>query len=38
MDAVNNRIMVTFAIIIVFIRGVSAARRGDGIRGHLVSA
>jgi len=31
-------IVVTFAILIVFIRGVTAARRGDGLRGHLVSA
>jgi hypothetical protein len=38
LDAVNNRIVVTFAILIVFIRGVTAARRGDGLRGHLVSA
>lgn len=30
-------ILVTFAIIIVILRGISAARRGDGIRGHLVS-
>ncbi|KAF7293891.1 hypothetical protein HMN09_01185200 [Mycena chlorophos] len=30
-------IMVTFAIIVVLIRGISAARRGDGYRGGLVS-
>ncbi|KAF7324451.1 Aldehyde dehydrogenase [Mycena sanguinolenta] len=29
-------VLVTFALIIVLIRGVSAARRGDGYRGSLV--
>ncbi|KZP29336.1 hypothetical protein FIBSPDRAFT_917439 [Athelia psychrophila] len=29
-------ILTTFAIIVVAIRGFSAARRGDGLRGHLV--
>ncbi|KAF7319674.1 hypothetical protein MKEN_00748600 [Mycena kentingensis (nom. inval.)] len=31
-------LLVTFAIIVVLIRGISAARRGDGYRGGLVSA
>jgi len=30
-------ILITFAIVIVFLRGISAARRGDGLRGHLVA-
>jgi len=30
-------VLVTFAIIVVFIRGVTAARRGDGFRGPLRS-
>jgi len=30
-------ILITFAIIIVFLRGISAARRGDGLRGHLIA-
>ncbi|KAJ6457057.1 hypothetical protein C8R47DRAFT_174573 [Mycena vitilis] len=29
-------LLVTFAIIVVLIRGISAARRGDGYRGSLV--
>ncbi|KAJ7052170.1 hypothetical protein C8F01DRAFT_1171182 [Mycena amicta] len=31
-------ILVTFAILVVIVRGISAARRGDGYRGGLVSA
>ncbi|KAF7292254.1 hypothetical protein MKEN_01477200 [Mycena kentingensis (nom. inval.)] len=31
-------LLVTFAIVVVLIRGISAARRGDGYRGGLVSA
>jgi len=31
-------ILVTFALIFVLIRGISAARRGDGYRGQLVTA
>ncbi|KAF7290211.1 hypothetical protein MIND_01334600 [Mycena indigotica] len=30
-------ILVTFAVIVVLVRGISAARRGDGYRGGLVS-
>jgi len=30
-------ILVTFAIIVVIIRGISAQRRGDGPHGHLVA-
>ncbi|KAJ7215312.1 hypothetical protein B0H12DRAFT_1205670 [Mycena haematopus] len=29
-------VLVTFAIIVVIVRGISAARRGDGYRGSLV--
>ncbi|KAG1886282.1 hypothetical protein F4604DRAFT_1918008 [Suillus subluteus] len=29
-------ILVTFAILVVLIRGISAARRGDGMRGPLI--
>ncbi|KAJ7842193.1 hypothetical protein B0H14DRAFT_2724610 [Mycena olivaceomarginata] len=29
-------LLVTFAIIVVIIRGVTSSRRGDGYRGHLV--
>ena len=31
------RIMVTFALVVVFFRGVSSQRRGDGFRGQLVA-
>ncbi|KAK7063476.1 hypothetical protein R3P38DRAFT_2818694 [Favolaschia claudopus] len=29
-------LLVTFAILVVMIRGITSARRGDGVRGHLV--
>ncbi|KAJ3485233.1 hypothetical protein NLI96_g5106 [Meripilus lineatus] len=32
-----NWILVTFAFIVVIIRGISASRRGDGMRGQLVA-
>jgi hypothetical protein len=31
------RILVTFAILVVLIRGIIAARRGDGMRGPLIA-
>jgi hypothetical protein len=31
------RILVTFAILVVLIRGIFAARRGDGMRGPLIA-
>lgn len=34
---VCDRVLVTFAIIVVFVRGIIAARRGDGFRGPLMS-
>jgi len=37
-DTRINRILVTFLLIVVLIRGITAARRGDGYRGGLVSA
>ena len=32
-----RRIFVTFALLVVFFRGISASRRGDGFRGGLVA-
>lgn len=31
-----DRLFVTFALLVVFLRGISSARRGDGLRGQLV--
>lgn len=31
------RLLVTFAILVVLIRGILAARRGDGMRGSLMA-
>ncbi|KAJ7289280.1 hypothetical protein C8J57DRAFT_1046840 [Mycena rebaudengoi] len=33
---VDGGVLVTFAIIVVIVRGISASRRGDGYRGGLV--
>ena len=31
-----HRILTTFAVVVVILRSVSALKRGDGWRGHLV--